>query len=160
MLRILPVVMLLAACRESDRRPPPVAQKPPALEHATQADLAREVADADRLGTWREVQHRWEGQTLTWNVTRKPVLCHSSDFCVVAAFPMQRPAKQGWMPQLQFAPGQYAALDAACGTERDCDVTVEGTLTQLTVSPELPTNVQLANVRIVKVNGPKTAAVR
>lgn len=153
------LVIVVAACGDNDRRPPPPPpQKPPALEHATQQDLAHEVEDAERLGTWREVQHRWEGQTLTWTVTRKPILCHSREFCVVAAFPMQRPAKQGWMPKLDFAVGQYEAMDKACAADSDCDVTVEGTLTSLTVSPDLPTNVELTNVRVVKVGGPSTAS--
>src|SRR5262245_16751372 len=93
------LVFLVAGCGDNDHNAPaPATQKPPVLEHATQQDLAHEVEDAERLGTWREVQHRWEGQTLTWTVTRKPILCHDRGFCVVAAFPMQRPAKQGWMP--------------------------------------------------------------
>jgi len=152
------LVILVAGCGDNDHpTPAPTPHKPPVLEHATQQDLAHEVEDAERLGTWREVQSRWEGQTLTWTVTRKPILCHDRGFCVVAAFPMQRPAKQGWMPKLNFAVGQYEAMDRACGAERDCDVTIEGTLTSLTVSPDLPTNVELTNVRVVKVGGPSMA---
>ena len=152
------LVILVAACRDNDHHAPaPAPHKPPVLEHATQQDLAHEVEDAERLGTWREVQTRWEGQTLTWTVTRKPILCHDRSFCVVAAFPMQRPAKQGWMPKLRFAAGQYEAMDKACAADRDCEVTIEGTLTSLTVSPDLPTNVELTDVRVVKVGGTQTA---
>ena len=152
------LVILVAACGDNDHHAPaPTTQTLPVLEHATQQDLAHEVEDAERLGTWREVQHRWEGQTLTWAVTRKPILCHDRSFCVVAAFPMQRPAKQGWMPKLNFAVGQYEAMDKACAADRDCEVTIEGTLTSLTVSPDMPTNVELTNVRVVKVGGPQTA---
>jgi hypothetical protein len=147
--RILPLVIVLAACGKRDDRTPPPAAARPALEHATQSDLARELADADRLGTWHEVQHRWQGQTVRWTVTRQRLLCRSADDCNVAAFPIERPARQGWMPQLQFAPGQFAALADFCGTQEQCEVTVEGTLTELDVSPELPTHVQLSNVRIV-----------
>jgi hypothetical protein len=67
----------------------------------------------------------------------------------VAAFPIQRPAKQGWMPLVSFAAGQYEALAGACGSQDPCEVTIEGTLSKLDVSPELPTALQLSNVRIV-----------
>jgi len=149
--RILPLVILVAACKGDGRKQPSPAQAPAqaALEHATQADLAHDIADAERLGTWREVQQRWQGQTLRWTVTRQRALCSSADGCNVAAFPIQRPAKQGWMPQLQFAPGQYDALAGLCGNQDQCDVTIEGTLSQLDVSPDLPTSVQLSNVRIL-----------
>jgi hypothetical protein len=146
--RILPLVIVAAACSKGDDRTPPPPVRP-ALEHATPGDLAREIADADRLGTWREVQHRWQGQTVRWTVTRQRSLCGSADDCNVAAFPIQRPARQGWMPQLLFAPGQYGALTDLCGSQEQCEVTVEGMLSRLDVSPELPTSVQLSNVRIV-----------
>lgn len=151
--RILPLVILVAACGKPDHRTPPApapAQaKAPALEHATQADLAQEIADADRLGTWREVQHRWQGQAVRWTVTRQRLLCGAATDCNVAAFPIQRPAKQGWMPLLSFAPGQYDELARTCGSREQCEVTIEGTLSELDVSPDLATKVMLSNVRIV-----------
>lgn len=161
MKRILLLIAVAAACGKGDDRTPasssspsrsPSAPSSPAmrpLEHATAADLAREIAEADRLGTWRDLQHRWQGQAVRWTVTRQRLLCQSADDCNVAAFPIERPAKQGWMPQLVFAPGQYDALSSMCGTQEQCDVTVEGTVSQLDVSPELPTSVQLSNVRLV-----------
>src|SRR5579859_1076216 len=79
-----------AGCGKADRAAPPPA--PAALLHATQADLAREIAEADRLGTWSQVQQRWQGQTVHWTVTRQRMLCRSADDCNVAAFPIQRPA--------------------------------------------------------------------
>jgi len=149
--RLLPLILLVAACGKSEHHAPPTPTPTPApaLEHATQADLAQEIADADRLGTWREVQHRWQGQSLRWTVTRQRVLCGSADDCNVSAFPIQRPAKQGWMPLLSFAAGQFDALATACGSQDPCEVTVEGTLSELEVSPELPTKVRLSNVRLV-----------
>jgi hypothetical protein len=86
---------------------------------------------------------------VTWTVTRHRLLCRSADGCNVAAFPLQRSAKQGWMPLLSFAPGQYDALTASCGDREPCEVTVEGTLGELEVSPELPTQLRLTNVRLV-----------
>lgn len=164
MKRIL-LILIVVACSKGDDRSPPAsaavataAARP--LEHATPRDLARELGDAERLGTWQDVQHRWRGQRLQWTVTRHRLLCRSADDCNVAAFPIERPAKQGWMPQLIFAPGQYEALSALCGATDPCEVTVEGTLSQLDVSPELPTSVQLSNVRIISephLPGTKTA---
>jgi hypothetical protein len=148
--RILPLVILVAACKGDGRTQPAPAPAPmPALEHATQADLAHDIADADRLGAWRELKQRWQGQTLRWTVTRQRALCSSADDCNVAAFPIQRPAKQGWMPLLSFAAGQYEALARACDGHEQCEVTIEGTLSKLDVSPELPTALQLSNVRVV-----------
>lgn len=152
--RILPLVILAAACK-GDARTPPRPEAPPALAHATQADLAHDLAEAERLSTWRDVQRRWQGQILRWTVTRQRALCSAADDCNVAAFPIQRPAKQGWMPLLSFAAGQFDALVAVCGSRDQCDVTIEGTLTRLDVSPELPTALQLSNVRVV--SAPQTA---
>jgi hypothetical protein len=148
---LLPVLLAVAAScgKGDDRNPAPSSSPMRALEHSTAADLAREIEEADRLGTWRELQHRWQGQTVRWTVTRQRMLCQSADDCNVAAFPIQRPAKQGWMPQLRFAAGQYDALAAMCGNQEQCDAIIEGTVTQLDVSPDLPTSVQLSNVRLI-----------
>jgi len=148
--RLSVLLVIAAACSNShsDPTPPAPPARPAPLAHASAGDLAREIADADRLGTWRDVEQRWQGQTVRWTVTRQRLLCRSADDCNVAAFPIQRPAKQGWMPQVQFAPGQYDVLTGLCGDQEQCSVTIEGTLSQLEVSPELPTRVQLSNVRI------------
>jgi hypothetical protein len=154
---ILLAAACACACGKTDRAPAPAA--PPPLAHATQADLARDLADADRLGTWGDVVHRWQGQTVRWTVTRQRLLCRSADDCNVAAFPIQRPAKQGWMPQLQFAPVQYEALAGLCGSQDQCEVTIEATLSKLDASPELPTSVQLSNVQILPPHpGTQTAS--
>lgn len=149
--RTLPLLLVLAAaCSAEDRRSPaPEAARPPALAHATQLDLAKELDDADVHGTWTEVKRRWTGQVLRWSVIRQRVLCRSAEACNVLPFPIQRPAKYGWLPQLVFAPGQYAALDAACGAAEICEVSIEGTLARLEVSGDQPTNLRLDNVRVV-----------
>src|ERR1051325_3564017 len=151
MKRILPVLILAACGKGDDRNAPVVATTTarPVLEHATSRDLAHELSDAERLGTCREVQHRWQGKRVQWTVTRQRLLCRSADDCNVAAFPIERPAKRGWMPQLLFAPGQFDELTRRCGSQDPCEVTIEATIDKLEVSPELPTSVQLARVRIV-----------
>lgn len=96
----------LCACRGHDAREVSGARgvaARPALAHASQDDLARELDDADRHGTWNTVRARWEGQHVHWKVTRYRALCRDAAACHVAAFPVQRPAQHGWMPALSFA---------------------------------------------------------
>lgn len=142
---------LVAACDSRDDSRPAKAQTPalPALERSTQQDLATELDDAEMSGTWTEVKRRWQGQTLTWKVTRHASLCRTAGDCYVAAFPIQRPAKRGWLPQLVFAPGQFAKLEQTCGDAPHCELTVEGRLGKLEVSAELPTNLRLDEVRVI-----------
>lgn len=149
-LSLLPI-LLVAACSSEDRRsaPPQPARLPP-LVHATQQDLAKELDEADRLGTWSEVKHRWQGQVLRWEVTRVPQLCKSADECHVVAFPVMRPAQRGWLPAVQWAPGQFSALEKACAGTEQCKITIEGTLSELYASPELPTHLTFSNVTITK----------
>lgn len=150
-----------AGCRRSEDHaapapaPAPGPARPalPRLASATQADLARELDDADRRGAWAEVQHRWQGQTLRWTVTRQALLCRTAESCNVAAFPIQRPAPAGWLPTLRFAPGQFAALEARCAGKDICEITIEGTLAKLQASGELPTNLELTGVRLVDARG-------
>ncbi|HEY5922982.1 MAG TPA: hypothetical protein VIV11_14985 [Kofleriaceae bacterium] len=148
-IRTLTLVLLLAACGRDDSRKVierDVAARPD-LSHATQADLAGELDQAERRGTWREVRKRWEGQRLRWTVTRHPSLCRSSSACNVAAFPVQQPAQHGWLPALSFAPGQFEQLEAACG-DAACEVEIEGTLRRLELSGELPTSLHFGDVRV------------
>jgi len=142
------VIATMACHGRDDAKPAPATAVTAKLDHASQRDLARELDDADRRGTWGDVRHRWQGQDLEWTVTRHRALCGSEKLCNVAAFPVMRPAQRGWLPGLQFAPGEYAKLDAACGTAEHCEVVIDGTLSKLDVSGEMPTSVQLTNVVI------------
>jgi hypothetical protein len=142
------LVASLAACHGHDDAKPAAKAGKAKLEHASQTDLARELDDADRRGTWSDVRYRWQGQDLEWTVTRYRALCGSETRCNVAAFPVMRPAQRGWLPGIQFAPGEYAKLDAACGAAERCEITIDGTLSKLDVSGEMPTSVQLSNVKI------------
>jgi hypothetical protein len=148
------LVVLTAACHSDDRpAPSPQIAQLPRLASATQADLARELEDAEQRATWSEVKRRWEGQPLRWTVTRQQMLCRSAEACNVAAFPIRRPAPVGWLPTLKFAPGQFAALEARCGGKEICEVTIEGKLEKLSVSGELPTNLEITGVKIVDARG-------
>lgn len=152
-LLLLLLVCSVAACRsegsEDRRAPSPQLELPPKLASATQSDLARELDDADKRGTWSEVKRRWQGQVLRWTVTRQKLLCATADACNVAAFPVQQHAPVGWLPTLKFAPGQFAALEVRCASKEQCQVTIEGTLEKLSVSGEQPTNLELTGVKIV-----------
>ena len=151
---LLLVVLTATACHTEDRPAAPAKlEQLPKLASATQADLARELEDAEQRGTWSEVKHRWQGQTLRWTVTRQQILCRSAEACNVAAFPIRRPAPAGWLPTLKFAPGQFAALEARCGGKELCEVTIEGKLEKLSVSGELPTNLELTGVTVVGAHG-------
>jgi len=140
---------MLLACRGGSDAPasPPVPARPQ-LARATQADLARELDEAERHGTWNDVQHRWQGLRLRWTVTRHRALCQSADACTVAAFPIQRPAQHGWLPALALSASEYTKLDARCGSAESCEVVFEGTLS-VEMSPELPTNLRFSDVQIL-----------
>jgi len=145
-------IALCAACSQRAPHQAP-APKPAPLAHASQGDLAREVDDADRHGTYGELRARWVGQSLHWTVTRQRQLCLSPEACHVAAFPIQRPATHGWMPALVFAPGEFAKLEAGCGAAAQCQLEIEGTLGELAASAELPTSLVVRDVRVIAARG-------
>jgi len=147
------VALALGACR-GEPAPPPRAEPPaaPRLAAGTQADLARELDAAEHTGTWSEVRRRWQGQRLRWHATRYSAMCRVEGACNVAVFPIQRPAAHGWMPRLGFAPGQFDALVAACGTREPCEVTFEGTLVELDASGERATKLRFDNVTLASAS--------
>jgi hypothetical protein len=146
-MRYTVVLLALMACRTHDEAP--ASKRAPApLVHATAADLAHDLEIADRQGSWAEVRQRWQGQSLRWTVTRYKSLCGGADHCYVAAFPIQRPAKHGWMPKLELSAAEMAKLDAKCASAM-CEFTFEGTLAELTASAEEPTSLRFSNVRIL-----------
>src|SRR5687767_10155059 len=144
------LLIALVACSAEDRRsPPPAKQVAPSLSAATQADFARELDAAAENGTWLELRRRWQGQKLRWTVTRYSALCGSAETCNVAAFPIQRPAAHGWMPEVVFAPGQFEAVAARCGTAEQCELTIEGTLAKLEASDDSPTRMRFESVKVL-----------
>jgi hypothetical protein len=147
--RALLIVLALAACHRHEAPPAAKASAPAPLAHATQADLASELDLAQRTGTWSEVRQRWQGQAVHWTVVRYRSLCSSADACFVAPFAIQRPAKHGWMPQLELSPAEFAKLDRQCGAAAQCQVTFEGTLAEITASAEQPTALRFSNVRVL-----------
>jgi hypothetical protein len=146
------MLLVVSACHGDEQKAsPPPAQTParPQLATGTQADLARDLDDANRRGTWGEVRRRWEGQRYRWTVTRYSQFCASAEHCNVAAFPIQRPARHGWMPLLAFAPGEYDSLAASCDKREQCDFTFEGTLRELDATGERATKLRFDDVKLV-----------
>jgi hypothetical protein len=151
---LLLCLVSVAACKTEEKRPQVKAERVlPKLEKASQNDLARELEDADKRGTWMDVRYRWQGQMLKWTVTRQRALCRTAEACNVAAFSVRTGAPAGWLPTLKFAPGQFAALEARCGNREQCEITIEGKLEKLAVSGEMPTNLELTGVKLVDPRG-------
>jgi hypothetical protein len=160
MLRTLALLSLVAACSAEDRRSaPPAAVEPVVapLAKATQADLAQDIDDAEKRGTWGDVKKKWRKQPLTWKVTRREALCRSEEACNVSAFAVEQGAKQGWMPRLTFAAGQFEKLAAACKGQETCEVTIAGRLEKLELNADDPVNVTLADVRLEGAGNVQTA---
>ena len=153
------VTLVLAAsgagvfgCKQAEHARPHAQAARRALAHATQADLAHDLDSADRDGTWEAVRTKWRGQHVTWTVTRHPALCAAPDACHVAAFPVERPARRGWLPGLELDPQEFAKLAAACGKADSCEVELEGTVHELVVSPEQPTSLSLGEVHVLRAH--------
>ncbi|MBX3161898.1 MAG: hypothetical protein KF773_38410 [Deltaproteobacteria bacterium] len=127
------------------------------LASATQADVARDIDEAERRGTWGDVKKRWRKQPLTWTVTRREPLCRTAEACNVSAFPVAQGAAQGWMPRLHFAAGEFDRLAAACGGKETCEVTIDARLDKLELSADDPVNVTLGDVRIRTAGGVQMA---
>ena len=148
-MRKLLFISLLAACSTNEHHSMPAKHQPPALAHATQADLSHDLELAQQRGTWLETRAKWQGQKLRWTVIRQKLLCQSAELCNVQAFPIRQAATDGWMPELVFAKGQYEALAAKCGDAEQCELTFEGTLSKLDVSAEEPTRLRFTDVKLV-----------
>jgi len=142
------IVLVLASACSAQRESKPVAK----TSTATQADLARELDEAERRGTQAQLRQHWQGLALHWTVTRQRLLCLSPDACHVAPFAIERPAKHGWMPALAFAPGEFEKVLAGCGAAEQCELEVEGKLAELNVSPEAPTSLKFSEVRVVRAH--------
>ena len=145
--RIAIVLVLATACTAQHETKPVVK-----TSTASQTDLARELDEADRRGTQASVRQHWQGLALHWTVTRQRVLCLSADACHVAPFAIARPAKHGWLPALAFAPGEFDKVLAGCGTADQCQLEFEGKLAEVNISPEQPTSLKFADVRVVSAH--------
>ena len=141
---LVAAVALAAACDKRSKPAPDVAK----LADPSQTGLAKEVDEAARRGTYLEVKRRWTGQHVSWKVTYQQAICPKAERCNVRAFPISSGsgAEQGWLPIVEFAPGQYDALVKRC-TSDPCDVTITGDL-DVSVSGELPTKVTIKHASV------------
>jgi len=80
-------------------------------------------------------------------------LCASAEACYFAPFDLGRfdhPVHASWLPVAQMGSGQLEAMAGACAAfAAECVVTFEGTLDSLSLNPDGPTSVRLADVRFV-----------
>jgi len=144
------VLLALVGCSKSEPAPTVAPPAPKSqVSEAKQGELQKDIDQAMQVGTWNELRHKWQGLELTWTVTRHAVLCNSAERCNVAAFPVERPAKQGWLPALTFAPGEFDKLAGACG-KADCDFTFRGTIDEVRGSDAEPAAIRFKDVVFVK----------
>jgi len=150
--RIAAILVVLAACKaKTEDCPAPAVTIAAPL--GSQADLAKDLDKAERDGSWADVKRRWQGGHVTWTVTRQRPLCATAAACNVTPFPIGGGAKYGWLPKLSFAPSQFEKLEASCGKGVRCEVTFEGTLSELSLSPDLPTSLRFSDVKVVAARG-------
>ena len=100
---------------------------------------------------YRRIARKWDGARVTWTVDVIAALCRTREACYALPFDRlgaDRAIVQGWMPRLELDPAGFAALRATCGGKSRCPVTVEATIADLVVSPELPTSLVLAGARL------------
>nr|HEX4312853.1 hypothetical protein [Kofleriaceae bacterium] len=148
---IVLVLAAMAACSKSDApapAPAPAVTVTP-LASTLPTELAKDVDAAQQTGKWADLKQRWQGQHVTWTVWRHELLCGSAARCNVSAFPVQRPAKHGWLPELQFAGGgEYAKIEAACG-KADCEIKIDGVMAEVRGSDAEPAAMRIADVKVV-----------
>ena len=83
--------------------------------------------------------------------TRYDLLCKSATHCNLSAFPVQRQAKQGWMPEVSFAEGEFAKIEKACGTA-ECKLQIDGTLAEVRGSDAQPAALRIANAKVLSAS--------
>src|SRR5262245_36934827 len=153
MSRIALILVALAACKAKTEDCPTPAPAVAAAPLGTQVDLAKDLDKAEHDGSWADVKHRWQGGHVTWTVTRQRPLCKTAQSCNVTRFPNGGGPKYGCLPRLELTPAQFEKLDTSCGKAERCELTFEGTLSELTVSPDLPTSLRFTNVKVVAARG-------
>jgi hypothetical protein len=121
------------------------------LDNTLQTALAKDI-DATRVsGKWAALRQRWQGQHVTWDVTRYNLLCRSAARCNVAAFKVPSHSNEGWMPELSLTADEYAKIEAACG-KTDCALKIDGTVAELRGSEAEPASLRIGNVKVVSAS--------
>lgn len=162
-------VTLLAApllgCDASEASPLPAAGVAPATQPAPRADvdardqyafvqalIAAQQADPESdPNAHARFTRDWKGRRYSWELAYLAPLCQRAESCVMAPFDHARqPTRimQGWLPRLALDEDSHAALVASCRDTSRCIVRIEGTLSTLMASPELPTSLAFSDVRI------------
>jgi hypothetical protein len=173
----LAALVLFAGCRNGrESKPRAVAERAPTTAANSNAArkrnnaaermsgdspelLARQVADAQR-GSFdgREdafvaIRKQWRGRRHRWTMRFLPALCPSASQCHLLPFDHHRfegRIVQGWLPRLTMPAAQHAQLVERCRGHERCVVSLEATMTELTLSTVEPTAVTLSNLRFVE----------
>ena len=156
---LLVLSMTVAGCSKSssEQAPTPAPMPTPAvapvakLDSTLQGALAKDIDQVRQSGKWNELRQRWQGQHVTWDVTRYDRLCRSEARCNVAAFPIEKSAKQGWMPELSLSKDEYRKIEAACGTD-SCQLKIDGTIAEVRGSDAQPPSLRIADVKVVSAS--------
>jgi hypothetical protein len=153
---LLVLSVVVAGCSKSSSEQAPAAAPPAVapvakLDSTLQGALASDIAQVRQSGKWNELRQRWQGQHVTWDVTRYDRLCRSEARCNVAAFPIEKSAKQGWMPELSLSKDEYKKIEAACGTAA-CRLKIDGTIAEVRGSDAEPPSLRIAGVKVVSAS--------
>jgi hypothetical protein len=131
--------------------PTPAVAPMPKLDSTLQSALAKDIDQVRQSGKWNELRQRWQGQHVTWDVTRFELLCRSEGRCNVAAFPIEKQAKEGWMPELSLSKDEYGKIAAACGAD-SCRLKIDGTIAEVRGSDAQPPSLRIADVKVVSAS--------
>ena len=121
-----------------------------------QVQLAHEIQMVEKSdpeaqeARYADVRRDWLGKRYRWTVSLFPPLCQSLDSCYVVPFQgahVDEHSVQGWLPRLQLDAAGFSAL-AACRGKTACQVSFEGELSQLVLSPDSLTSLAFSNVTI------------
>ncbi len=153
---LLVLSVVAVVCSKSETATPEPAPQPAVAPVAQLADtlpttLAKEIEEVRLNGKWDGLRKRWTGQHVSWSVTRYNPLCKSAAHCNVAAFPIQKAAQQGWMPEVTFAEGEFAKIEKACGAA-ECKLQIDGTLAEVRGSDAQPAAMRIANVKVLSAS--------
>lgn len=108
-------------------------------------DIALLAARAAHLG--REVE---------WEVRYVEPFCTAPDRCAVLPFDHARLEErylQGWMPRLALSAAEHRLLSETCASHPRCVVTLRAEISELMLTPGLPTSITLSAVRIRSARG-------
>jgi len=135
----------------SEAAPTPAVAPVAKLDSTLPGALANDIDQVRQSGKWNELRQRWQGQHVSWDVTRYGLMCRSEARCNVGAFAMAKQAKEGWMPELSLSKDEFKKIEAACGAA-DCKLKIDGTIAEVRGSDAAPPSLRIADVKVVSAS--------